>query len=285
MGCLNSEGKFSHWFGNIHLSGPCNRRCYFCIGQHMMALDPLNNLKQWPLKNIDAFVADCLSHNISEINLTGSNTDPSLYRHIPELKKYLAEHIPNLKFGIRTNGVNSDEELWKWFDKGSISITTLDPELYKKTMGCGTPPDLKRILKITEGKNVKANIVLCPETVNTGDIFDTLDSLVELGFTKINLREPYGQPEVGDPISDASIRVADVFGMPTYQYKGALVTYWDVHYVEVESVNLYANGEVSTTYPVTKGHCPVTGDVKGQEYFHTSGRVRDQWIKIVPVPS
>src|SRR5437762_5702074 len=104
MGCLNSEGQFFHWFANIHLSGPCNRACYFCIGQHMMELDPLNNLNLWPLKNIDEFLDCCLDKDVNEINLTGSNTDPLLYNHIPELKAYLEENIPNLIFGIRTNG-------------------------------------------------------------------------------------------------------------------------------------------------------------------------------------
>src|SRR3990172_8839296 len=105
MGCLNSTGQFEHWFANIHFSGPCNRACYFCIGQHMMALDSLNNLDTWPLKNLDEFIQACKERDISEINLTGSNTDPLLYRHISKLHDYLEHHIPNLVLGVRTNGV------------------------------------------------------------------------------------------------------------------------------------------------------------------------------------
>lgn len=59
MGCLNSEGKFEHWFGNIHLSGRCNRSCYFCIGQHMMVLDKYNVLDKFPLDGLDEFVKQC----------------------------------------------------------------------------------------------------------------------------------------------------------------------------------------------------------------------------------
>lgn len=58
-----------------------------------------------------------------------------------------------------------------------------------------------------------------------------------------------------------------------------LVTYWDVHYVEVESVNLYANGLVSETYPVTAGHHP-TGFVLDQSHFGV-GRQSEQWKKKV----
>src|SRR5271166_3303050 len=69
MGCLNDEGKFEHWFGNIHLSGPCNRSCYFCIGQHMMALDKENNLNHIP-KNIGKFLRECMDRNVREICMT-----------------------------------------------------------------------------------------------------------------------------------------------------------------------------------------------------------------------
>ena len=278
MGCLNSTGQFNHWFGNIHLSGPCNRACYFCIGQHMMALDPLNNLDTWPLKNIDLFVDECQEHGINEINITGSNTDPLLYQHTRKLREYLDAHIPNLKLGLRTNGVVSRPELWQYYDKGSISLTSFNKEIYKKTMGCGAPPNIRRILEINEGKNIKVNIVLCPEILENGDLFDTIYRLERLGIQTINVREPYGQPHIGNPLKDLS-EVESKFGMPTYGLLKSFttVTYWDVHYVEVESVNLYANGEVSTTYPVSKGHCPTTGKVLDQSHFKTSGRICAQW--------
>jgi hypothetical protein len=61
MGCLNDDPNhpFPHFFGNIHLSGPCNRSCYFCIGQHMMALDQENSLKRIPT-NIGKFLRECM---------------------------------------------------------------------------------------------------------------------------------------------------------------------------------------------------------------------------------
>ena len=67
----------------------------------------------------------------------------------------------------------------------------------------------------------------------------------------------------------------EVHGMPTYDIDGCAVTYWDVHYVEVESVNLYATGRVSETYPITKGHAS-TGQVLEQSNF-THGRHMRQW--------
>jgi hypothetical protein len=178
-------------------------------------------------------------------------------------------------------------ELWSLFDKGSISITTLDPDLYVQTMGQGRPPSLAAIERLPFAP--KINIVLCPETVSGGDWLRTVDALVKHTFiTDINLREPYGQPRIGDPFPLGREPDGEHFGMPFYDFKRRCssanrqrvrVTYWDVHYVEVESVNLYANGRVSETYPITKGHSE-NGIVQDQGHFQKSGRVRDQWLYI-----
>ncbi|MEM4258065.1 MAG: hypothetical protein QXL17_02795 [Candidatus Thermoplasmatota archaeon] len=125
--------------------------------------------------------------------------------------------------------------------------------------------------------DLKINIVLCPETVASGDLYKTLHQLNVMGIKRVNLREPYGQPHIGDPLATYAHQNGSLFGMPTYDWGGMQVTYWDVHFVEVESINLYANGIVSTTYPVSKGHCPSTGTVLSQEYFNKSGRIIEQW--------
>lgn len=278
MGCLNSTGDFDHWFGNIHLSGPCNRSCYFCIGQHMMSLDSLNSLDQFPLPGLDEFIKICNDHGVFEVNMTGTNTDPLLYKHTEDLKNYIQERIPELKFKIRTNAVKKDLELLKLYDDGSITICSFDSDIYKKMMGAGSPPDIKKIAMATKHwTSLKINIVLGDENVGNGDIHKTLKILEENNIQRVNLREPYGQPHIGNPLSDQKID-SDVFGNPTYKYKNGMnVTYWDVHSTEVESVNLYANGIISETYPITKGHDPIKGDVKSQDNFD-KGRKNAQWL-------
>jgi organic radical activating enzyme len=282
MGCLNSEGKFLHWFGNIHLSGPCNRSCYFCIGQHMMALDKYNNLSTFPLDNINNFVEECSARGIREVNLTGSNTDPLLYERIPQLKLFLRSRLgAHFKFGVRTNGalIPSRQSDWNCFDKASISLPSLNSAIYKSMMGSGEPPDLDRILAISQGKAIKINIVLGPENVKSRDLMATLLELARIGIKTVNLREPYGQPHIGDPLAMWGHEpFGYLYGMPRYDFAGMQVVYWDVHYVEVESVNLYANGVVSINYPITKGHDPKRGAVLDQSNFVTSGRRQEQWL-------
>lgn len=283
MGCLNSTGSFEHWFGNIHLSGPCNRACYFCIGQHMMALDALNVLDTWPLPGISEFVERCAVKGVREINLTGTNTDPLLYRPMGHLAAFIREIMPEVKLGIRTNGalIGSRRD-WRLFDKASLSIPSFDVGTYRAMMGSGRPPDLAQVEELSPGMELKINIVLGPENTgdNSDDLWRTLDTITRTSkIRRVNLREPYGQPHIGDPMAAQGFKPeGERLGMPFYvwEFGGIDVMYWDVHYVEVESINLYASGRVSEDYPITRGHAE-TGNVLGQEHFPTSGRHQEQW--------
>jgi pyruvate-formate lyase-activating enzyme len=275
MGCLNSRGDFPHWFAGIHLSGPCNRKCYFCIGQHMMALDPLNNLDTFPLKNFEPFMAECRTKAIHEMCVSGTNTDPLLYKHTDKLLGAIRQALPGTPIAIRTNGVADRQDLFGQYDKASITVCSTNADVYRAMMGRGIPPNLKRILHDNPTMDIRINIVLGPENVANGDIFRTLDYCADLGVTRVNLREPYGQPHIGDPMP-RDLWSVDKLGMPVYHWRGVSVMYWDVHFVEVESINLYANGNISADYPITRGH-DVTGEVREQSQF-PGGRIREQWL-------
>ncbi len=279
MGCLNDEGKFEHWFGNIHLSGPCNRSCYFCIGQHMMALDSCNNLKDWPLANLTKFLEECKTRNVKEVCVTGTNTDPMLYHHTGKLLQAVSAALPDTPIALRTNAVAYHPSVFDCYDKASITICSLNPNTYKLMMGGTKIPDVESILNNHPMMDIKINVVLGPENVETHDIFRTLDRLAEMGVKRVNIREPYGQPHIGDPMpSAAAERIGTILGMPQYLWADKLsVLYWDVHYVEVESVNLYASGNISLTYPITKGYDP-SGEVHEQSHWPKSGRQQEQWL-------
>jgi hypothetical protein len=248
----------------------------------MMDLDPLNNLDQWPLAGLDDFLVECRRHGVREINLTGSNTDPLLYAHPWKLRRYIRDAIPNASLGIRTNGALalSKPESFAAFDRASVSITSLDLSIYRQTMGRGEVPDLESILALDcRPLDIKLNIVLCPETVVGRDVDRTVARAESLGIRRINLREPYGQPHIGDPLAGRYERIGTVLGNPAYASGSASVVYWNVHFTEVESVNLYASGRISLDYPITRGHSD-NGTVLGQEHFARSGRVREQWVSL-----
>lgn len=251
----------------------------------MMSLDSYNNLDFWPLQNFDEFIRQCKEKDVSEVNITGTNTDPLLFTHTLELREALDEAFPELLFGLRTNGVLAlaRPDLWALYNKASITVCSFDPDVYKKMMGRGKAPDIAKILQQSEHmKSVKLNVVLGPENTagrthsDEADVYNTLRVASDLGVKRVNLREPYGQPHVGDPLKGKYEQIKTTLGMPTYKFGNTEVTWWDVHYVEVESVNLYASGKVSVTYPITLGHDDVTGKVEDQTNF-PGGRVQEQW--------
>lgn len=280
MGCLDPQSvDFGHWFGNIHLSGGyCNRSCFFCIGQHMMALDGIDVLDTDPLPGLDTFVATCVRRDVREVNVTATNTDPLLYRHTASLRRRLERALPGLRLGVRTNAVVLDEKLFSLYDTGSATICSLDPVIYRQMMGRGVPPRLERLLAVTAHFEppLKVNVVLGRESIGA-DLEATLAGLERAGVRRVNLREPYGQPRVGDPLAARGDQpVESRYGQPVYRHGMLDVTYWDVHRARVNSINLYASGRVSSVYAVTLGHAP-NGEVAPQETF-PGGRLRGQWL-------
>jgi MoaA/NifB/PqqE/SkfB family radical SAM enzyme len=244
----------------------------------MMALDALDNLDQWPLKGILEFIEECKVKGVRDVYLTSTNTDAILYRHADKLRRVLPL---SMRLGFRTNGVaiRRFEQLIP-FDMGSVTLCSTDPDIYRKMMGQGDPPDLRNIVDLANMAlvtDVKVNIVLGPENIGD-DLVKTIRYCADLGIKRINVREPYGQPHIGDPLAGSPLqRKDDVHGSPTYMLNETEVTYCDVHFVEVESVNLYANGRISKDYPITRGH-DENGRVYDQSNF-THGRHVQQWQK------
>lgn len=92
----------------------------------MMDLDAYNSLSVHPseMKGLDEFIDECVKRNVTDINLTGTNTDPLLFQHVSDLRAYLEGSIPDLRFGLRTNGDLALRYPWKWnsFDKARITV-------------------------------------------------------------------------------------------------------------------------------------------------------------------
>lgn len=278
MGCLNSTGAFPHRFANIHFSGPCNRACYFCIGQHMMGVDHLDSLDVYPVRGYRRFIDTCRETMTPEVYLTGTNTDPALYQHLPALLEALHTEEHFRKVGLRTNGVRDlSEDVLALLTHMSLSCPSMDPMVYAANMGHGYPPDVARWVQRCRRALVqlRINVVLTPSVIP--GLMAYLQTLALMGVRSVNLREPYGQAHVGNPLADRE-PLRTRLGMPVYDVYDMDVMYWDVHYVEVESVNLYANGHVSLTYPVSKGHDFDRGIVRDQTQWGV-GRQAMQWLR------
>ena len=282
MGCLNSTKTFTHWFANIHFSGKCNRNCYFCIGQFMQALEPFNNLRTEDLDGFEEFISKCQERKITEVALTGSNTDPLLYKFIPQLKEKLINRLQLDMFRVTTNGVKvlNNLEAWNLFDFASITFCSFNREINHKMMG-GEPVDIKNIIANTSF-DFRINILLSTLNICSNDLMSTIDKLIDCGTKRINLREPYGQPNMRlllcSFLKQNNLEFTyKILGNDALRYRDCEICYWDVHFTEVESVNLYANGRVSDDYPITRGH-DSAGIVLDQTNWSVEGRKYKQWL-------
>lgn len=241
-----------------------------------MGVDHLNILDVYPVRGYRRFIQTCQDTETREVYLTGTNTDPTLYRHLPQLLEDLHGEAYFTKVGLRTNGVSEvSDDVLSLITHMSLSCPSVDTKVYVENMGMGIPPDIGRWVRrcVRVGVALRVNVVLTPSVLP--GLMAYLKRLSSVGVQSVNLREPYGQSRVGNPLTrQEPIRYR--FGMPVYDIYGMDVMYWDVHYVEVESVNLYANGHVSVTYPVSKGHDFDKGVVRDQTQWGV-GRQTMQW--------
>jgi hypothetical protein len=275
MGCLNPH-EVEHTFANVHLSGRCPRSCYFCIGQHMKAVEHIDTLSVWPLPGWERFIQTCQDYNVREVYITGTNAEPLLFEHHGEFVKNVRERIPGVLIGLRTAGIPWTRAA-EFYDQVSVTFCSFDRQIHQAMMGAAAPADLAMITgKIDPGK-LWVNVPLGRR--NTGeDLKQTLLLLLHMGILRVNLRELYGQPHIGNPLNNSAnfVRCGEIYGAPRYIYGPAvrpmIVTYWDVHYVRVGSINLFANGHVSKEYAVTKAVDFDRGPVVAQPEDRSAGK-------------
>ena len=135
-------------FANINLQGPCNLKCYFCIGCDFQSKIDDNYLNthftEW--KNLDEYLMLLKRDGINKIYLTGQNTDPLLYKYLDELIEYL--EMAGFTVGVRTNGLVANgkmEAINKLNGTISFSIHSLNPDTNELITGSRTIPNFKEL--------------------------------------------------------------------------------------------------------------------------------------------
>jgi molybdenum cofactor biosynthesis enzyme MoaA len=137
-------------FANLLFAGPCNRSCPWCIGKSVPERANVANLDRWPLGGIEEFVALIDRERIRQVVLTGTTSDPQLYRHEARLLAWLRARLhPETAISVHTNGVLALAKLdvFKRYDRASISLPSLVPATYREMMGSPRVPDLAAILR------------------------------------------------------------------------------------------------------------------------------------------
>ena len=137
-------------FANILFSGRCNARCPFCIGRQLDPRLNVDNLDQYPPRNLSRFLEMIRQQNVRQVVLTGTNTDPQLYRYEESLLAFLRGALPaETRFSLHTNGRLALRKIrvFNAYDRVSLSIPSFDPEIYRQVMGVSGVPAVAEILR------------------------------------------------------------------------------------------------------------------------------------------
>jgi len=238
-------------FGNILFSGPCNQKCPFCIG-HQLIQTP-NNLRKETIKNLDEFIRLMKQSKTNKIILTGTRTDPQLYKYEDTLLKRLRQELPNVHISLHTNGLLALPKLktFRQYDSCTISINSFQPTTYRKLHGVKQMPDLKKILEQASNVPIKLSCVLTEDNID--QVEDYLKIAQQLGIKRVALRHLYGD-ERRWPIRAFENRTPIKYHQsnPVYDFNGVQVTHWIFDKTSGRSLNLFSDGTVSDEYLLTR---------------------------------
>lgn len=237
-------------FANILLSGPCNLRCPHCIGHALRGRRLPENLDLFPLRGLDEFVARLNAEGIREVSLTGTDTDPQLYRYEVELLACLRSGVPGVRVSLHTNGrlVLRKMDVFNRYDRATISIPSFTPAAYRRMTGRPGVPDLQQILRRSV---IPVKISTLVTIENRPEIPALMTKCRELGIQRLVLRKLYGETRPDDFFPGVEPR-RYFAGNPVYDCGGLEVTVWDFTRSTMRCLNLWSDGTISRRYELAR---------------------------------
>ena len=240
---------------NILFAGPCNQRCPYCIGQQLDPALNRDNLDEFPLRNLGAFVALLRRHRVPQIVLTGTTTDPQLYRYEARLLRWLRARVPGAQISLHTNGqlALARIDVFNRYDRATVSFPSFDPHTFEKMTGTRRIPNLAAIV---HQARIPVKVSCIINEHNAGQVAGFLARCHEIGVRRLVFRQLYGDTRRWEILSHLT-PVASYRHNPVYDYHGMEVTYWNFGHTTSTSLNLFSDGSISDEYLLTR-HKPRT---------------------------
>ena len=253
-------------FANMLFAGPCNLRCPYCIGKQIDPALNRDNLDEFPLRNLDAFTELLRRHDVRQVVVTGTTTDPQLYRHEARLILWLREHLPGARLSLHTNGQLALKKMdtFNLYDRVSLSIPSFEPKVHEKMTGSPRVPDLAAIL---EAARVPIKVSCVVDEHNAGELDGFLAHCHDIGIRRVVLRQLYGDPRWW-PLPSRLRRIGAYRDNPVYDYRGMEVTFWRFDATASTSLNLFSDGTISDEYLLTRARSrSLRADGSGDRVF------------------
>eukprot|EP00466_Bigelowiella_natans_P018590 jgi/Bigna1/90457/estExt_fgenesh1_pg.C_710022 len=239
-------------FGNILFGGPCNQKCPFCIGKQLPKWLTPTNLKTVPsnIKNFGKFVKLMNESGTKKIILTGTRTDPQLYKYEGDLLEILRLEIPGCHISLHTNGLLAQKkiDLLNKYDTCTVSVNTFDPAKFKSLHGVKTMPNIKFLMQYSQIP-IKLSCVLTSE--NIPDLDQYIDRCIEMGVKRVSFRHLFGDGEQFAAENQTITLFKDLDptryfrGNPVYHIDNLEITHWTFEDFSKPSINLFSDGTIS----------------------------------------
>lgn len=244
-------------FANLFFAGPCNARCPACIGKQIDPRLNIDNLDEFPLRNLPQFLALIRRHGVHQVVFSGTTTDPQLYRHERRLLAYLRDKLPvGTQLALHTNGRLALRKMdtFNLYDRVCLSLPSFEPETYHRMMGVPGVPDLAEILHRSR-KTIKISYLV--DKPNAAEIPSFLERCLTLGIQRVVLRKKYDEnrpwAEMGVRFPEDMRHTGFYRNNPVYDFRGVQVTLWDFGETASTSLNLFSSGVISEAYLLIKG--------------------------------
>lgn len=253
-------------FANINLQGPCNYKCFFCLGNDINCNSNYLKVHFSKWKNFNEYLEKCKKNKIKKIYLTGQNTDPLLYKYLSELIEYLKKE--GFIVGIRTNGVKALErqkEIESCNGGVSYSIHSLDSKTNYLITKSKQVLDIKNIDKKIE-KDYRVAIVI--NRYNKDEILDMIKELSKLKKLRyIQLRwvstdnryydlkeDIKAFDELSKYIENNYECIDEFYKAKIYDIFGIKTSLWKTVKTSINSFNYFTEGIISENYFVVEGY-------------------------------
>lgn len=237
-------------FANILLTGRCNRRCPPCIGHALAGRSLPDSLGLFPLPGLGEFLESLRRHGIREVSLTGTNTDPLLYRYPDRLIDTLRAVVPGVRLSLHTNGALALRRIrvFNRFDRATVSIPSFRPATYRRMTGSSRVPDLAEVLQ-RAAIPVKVSTLVTSD--NRAEVPEILRRCRELGVRRLVLRQLYGETSPNNFFPGLG-PVRTFGGNPVFELDGLEVTVWDFGRSALRCLNLFSDGSVTDSYELAR---------------------------------
>jgi MoaA/NifB/PqqE/SkfB family radical SAM enzyme len=235
-------------FANLLLTGPCNLRCPHCIGGRLPR-DRTSTLGTFPLPGLDRFIHTLREKSVSEVSVTGVDTEPLLYRHTHKLLARLRENLPAVRLSLHTNGTLALHRLSRFhaYDRATVSFPSQDAETTRRITGSPRVVDIASLFQRSRIP-IKLSILLTEH--NRDEIPSLLAFIRSVGCRRAVLRHLYGEPSPSNPLPHHQ-PVRSFGANPVYDLDGLEVTVWDFRKTRLPCVNLFPDGSIRVGYELT----------------------------------